>query len=173
MSAPSASAQNLTKVPREMFKHADSVRTLVLGEAIATIEGGNFQSAKSIGEIYCKNPMPADCQIFFEQDVYDNATLYVPAGSEEAYQESLAWASFHKIEGRHFSSIGAPVSDSDMQLIRSKDGIEVRGIPAGALIQAYSMGGMLVKETRNSSISGLPHGVYAIRAGSKIFKVAL
>lgn len=96
------------------FSHCESLQTIVLGENVEKIGCNAFEWCSQLSRIYSLNPTPpALNQRFdnggsvwskyitfgntFDWGVNQDATLYVPIGSKEAYQNDGQWGKFKNI----------------------------------------------------------------------------
>lgn len=92
------------------FENCTSLQGVKLGSNVTTIAPDAFAGAEAITEVVCLSTTPpafeevavvsraAEGFIGFEQSVYDNATLIVPAGTEAAYKEAPIWKEFTNIQ---------------------------------------------------------------------------
>ena len=67
---------------------------IIFGTGLKT--GGVFWDSKYIKEIHCRSTIPPSI-IGFNNEVYNNATLYVPKGCNEAYHTAIMWREFKTI----------------------------------------------------------------------------
>ncbi|MBO4871694.1 MAG: leucine-rich repeat protein [Muribaculaceae bacterium] len=58
-----------------------------------------FSSVKTLTKVQCLATTPPSLEANFESDVYQNATLYVPMNSVDAYRAAPGWSGFQNIEG--------------------------------------------------------------------------
>ena len=98
------------------FSYCDSLQTVVLGDNVEKIGCNAFEWCSQLSQIYSLNPTPPALNQRFDNggSVYDynlgthfkntfewnanqNATLYVPIGSKEAYQNDREWGKFKNI----------------------------------------------------------------------------
>lgn len=92
------------------FENCTSLQGVKLGSNVTTIAPDAFAGADAITEVVCLSTNPpafeevavvsraAEGFKGFEQTVYDNATLIVPAGTEAAYKEAPIWKEFTNIQ---------------------------------------------------------------------------
>lgn len=84
-----------------VFADANEMTSLTLGSALKTIGSAAFNDcAANSGEltITCRNPQPPTCaDDSFDSYIYEIATLIVPDGSLQAYQEAPVWKNFMNI----------------------------------------------------------------------------
>ena len=71
---------------------------LILSEKLSTLGKSAFSSC-NFAEIYSLNPLPATIETSsFPSSILNDAPLYVPANSIEAYEEATGWQSFAEIK---------------------------------------------------------------------------
>ena len=104
-----------------------------------------------------------------------NATLYVPTGTVDAYRSTFPWSEFANIEESDYSGIaGTPQSEVTVKVIDGVISVEGGdGMASAPVVEVYSAGGQRVYRGTDSSIGGLTHGVYVVRVGGTVHKVAL
>ena len=79
----------------------------MLGNAVDTIESGCFEDCENLNAVICKAEEPPvmieiidpvlSTMAFFLSEVFQNATLYVPGASVEAYKSAFIWENFQNI----------------------------------------------------------------------------
>ena len=100
------------------FSHCDSLKTVVLGVNVERIGINAFDGCSQLSRIYSLNPTPPALNQRFDNggsvwnydlglgnqfentfgwEANQNATLYVPIGSKEAYQNNKDWGKFKNI----------------------------------------------------------------------------
>ena len=104
-----------------------------------------------------------------------NATLYVPTGTVDAYRSVSPWDKFINIEERDYSGIAdTPQSEVTVKVIDGVITVEGGvGTASAPVVEVYSAGGQCVWRGTDSSIGGLPRGVYVVKVGDVTQKVAL
>lgn len=114
-------------VKSSAFYKCSSLRKVTIGKAVSIIGSWAFEDCK-LEEIYCNGTTPPtiDGSTAFKSvgyDVYNMATLYVPAGYADAYRSSGEWASFVNVE--EFSNSGEVIVDNGLQYTINDNGKEV------------------------------------------------
>ena len=125
--------------------------------------------------MYCHWEQPLECEQGFDKTVLANATLYVPRGTVDAYRSTFPWSEFANIEEMDYSGIaGATASEVVIKVI---DGVIViegsDGRASAPVVEIYSAGGQCVYRGTGNSIGGLGHGIYVVKVGDTVQKVAL
>ena len=107
--------------------------------------------------------------------VLATATLYVPDGCVDAYRVVYPWSDFANIEEGGYSGIAdATASEVVIKVIDGAIVIEGGdGTASAPLVEVYSVGGGCVYSGTDSSIGGLGHGIYVVKVGDTVQKVAL
>ena len=125
--------------------------------------------------MYCHWEDPLECNPGFGYNVYEDATLYVPTGTVDAYSSTFPWSEFINIKEKDYSGIAdTPQSEVTVKVIDGAIVIEGGdGTASAPEVEVYSTGGDCVYRGTESSIGGLPHGVYVVRVGDVTQKVAL
>ena len=134
-----------------------------------------FDGCSSLTSVYCHWDEPLECEPGFEETVYENATLYVPVGTTDAYRSVSPWDKFINIEEKDYSGIaGTPQSEVTVKVIDGAITVEgTDGTASAPVVEVYSAGGVCVYRGTDSSIGGLGHGVYVVKVGGTVQKVAL
>lgn len=87
-------SDSVTGFPETTFFNSTSLEKIIFGTGLKT--GGVFWDSKYIKEIHCRSTIPPSI-IGFNNEVYNNATLYVPKGCNEAYHTAIMWREFKTI----------------------------------------------------------------------------
>ena len=104
----------------------------------------------------------------------ETATLYVPTGTIDAYRSVSPWSGFINIVEKDYSGIAdTPGSEMTVKVI---DGAIIIGCGdmavSAPVVEVYSAGGQCVYRGTDAVISGLTHGIYVVRVGGTVQKVA-
>ena len=104
-----------------------------------------------------------------------NATLYVPKGTIDAYRSVNPWRWFINIEEGNYSGIADTLgSGLSVKVIDGAIVVEGGDMAVSApVVEVYSAGGVCVYRGTASSIGGLGHGIYVVKVGDMVQKVAL
>lgn len=122
--------------------------------------------------------------LFIKDENYDNLTLIVPTGSEQAYAEAPVWSKFKNIRG--VANIEQYRNEDALagleQIVTDEESITVRGeasrilinAPEGTFATILTPDGRICQNLRTgTSITEskvLPAGLYIVRAGTHTFK---
>ena len=144
--------------------------------ASVTIIGNNaFSECSGLTSVYCHWEQPLECAPNFYETVLENAILYVPKGTIDAYRSVDPWRWFINIEEGNYSGIAdTPGSGLSVKVIDGAISIEGGdGAASAPVVEVYSAGGQCIYRGTDSSIGGLGHGIYVVRVGGMVQKVAL
>ena len=92
---------NTTTIQDNLFRYCDGIESIELHKDITKISGYAFSDCNNIQKIvlFAKRPSSFTSGYNpFTTNVYNNCTLYVPEGSENAYYVADGWKNFKKIE---------------------------------------------------------------------------
>ena len=121
----------------------------------------------------CKTPL--NCRPGFNNTVYTNATLYVPAGSRSAYESTAPWSNFSNIVERVFTGIDEIEGAGNTGLLISVNNgaLSVNGLDDNAAITVFDANGRMVYSGTNRTIENLVPGLYIVKAGNHTAKAVL
>ena len=107
--------------------------------------------------------------------VLTTATLYVPDGCVDAYRAVKPWSEFANIEEGGYSGIAdTPGLEMTVKVIDGVIVIDGGDMAVSApVVEVYSAGGGCVYRGTDTVIGGLTHGVYVVKVGDMVQKVAL
>ncbi len=100
------------------FPNITTLEKLTISDEVTEIADGMFKGCASLKEIYCENPNPCTLADAFDTEQYLEATVYVPKGSLEAYQNAYGWKSFWNIEESDITGIDSVTSDNQSAKIK-------------------------------------------------------
>ena len=134
-----------------------------------------FDGCSSLTSVYCHWERPLECNPMFDETVLANATLYVPDGCVDAYRTVKPWSDFANIEEGGYSGIAdATASEVVIKVIDGAITVEGGdGTESAPVVEVYSAGGVCVYRGTDTVIGGLTHGVYVVKVGGTVQKVAL
>ena len=93
--------------------------------------------------------------------------LVVPRESVELYKSTRPWSEFYNI------TAGIDAAKADRVTVAAVGGeITVTGADSDAVVEAYSVNGMLVYRGKDKSVP-VPVGVYVVRVADKTVKVTV
>ena len=166
----SVSIPKVTTIEYRTFHDCSSLTSIDIPASVSMIGNDAFDGCNSLTAVYCHWEEPLECD-----EALMNATLYVPVGTIDAYGKVDPWRNFWNIEEGNYSGIAdTPQSEVTVKVI---DGAIIIGCGdmavSAPVVEVYSAGGVCVYRGTDSSICGLGHGVYLVRVGDTVHKVAL
>lgn len=169
---------SLTSIEDYTFMYCTHLELIEIPESVKSIGTGAFRvcsSLKSVtipssvtefGEVvwrYCDNlenvyyaaehPVAAPKNLLFSQVTYNGATLHVRESALNEIKTTEPWSLFLNIEATDFSGIGDVAVD------------DAQAAPA----EVFDLNGVRL----GSEVDNLPAGVYIVRQGSQVRKVAI
>ena len=171
----SVSMPSVTTIGEKAFRHCDVLVSVDIPASVTTIGSDAFDGCSGLTSVYCHWEQPLECDPEFTSEVLMNATLYVPTGTIDAYRSVDPWRWFINIEEGNYSGIAdTPGSGLSVKVIDGAITVEGGDSTASApVVEVYSAGGGCVYRGTDSSIGGLGHGVYVVKVGGTVQKVAL
>lgn len=141
----------LTKIGERVFMSCVNLSSITIPYSVTTIGQNAFESCLGLREIYCNIEKPFDFTSGIDSYLYDVTVLYIPKGTLDAYRQINAW--------KNFKNIKDTLADVEDALINESD----------ASVEVYNLNGVRVAD----STAGLAKGVYIVRRGSIITKIAV
>ena len=166
---------SVSTIGDEVFYSCISLESISIPRTITKIGDYAFYDCPSIKSVYCHKEEPLICEPHFTEETLFYATLYVPTGTKNAYAETYPWSEFLNIEEKDYSGIAdTPQLGLSVKVIDGVISVEgSNGTAPAPLVEVYSTGGDCVYRGTESSIGGLPHGVYVVKVDGTVQKVAL
>lgn len=144
-----------------VFMFCRKLRSVYLPSTLTSIGDKAFSITNILREIECAVPDPFECWPDFAGYTNNNAKLYVPVGTAERYRDVMCWKMFAHIVEKEFPNVTRSGCDD----VTCDD-------PAAnpnAKTEIYTLGGT----PAGSSLADLRPGVYLVRTGTKVTKVAV
>lgn len=150
--------------------------SITIPESVKKIGDHAFENCSSLIDITSLAVnAPEIADYTFDEYTNETATLTIPAGSKNDYLDTL-WSRFMDIKEQQESGIDEirPAGEDNDLIVKADHGdIIVEGTAAGTVIEVYNLTGTRLRLTTESRISGLPQGLYIVRAGSRSLKISL
>ena len=171
----SVSMPEATTIGYGAFSVCNALTSIDIPASVTMIGDYAFTACSSLTSVYCHWEDPLECDPRFENTVLETATLYVPTGTVDAYRSVSPWSGFINIVERDYSGIAdTPGSELSIKVIDGVISIEgTDGTASAPVVEVYSAGGVCVYRGTDTVIGGLGHGVYLVRVGGTVHKVAL
>ena len=158
----------------ELFDH--KMKKVTLGEGLQTIKSGAFEGCTKIKIIHSLNPNPPSlANDGFETPLNYLATLYVPIGAKQAYQNATRWRDFTNIVEGDFTDV-EQITDNKARVYTTADHIVIEDSAPLQEVCVYSMNGALLSKTKSQGTTlRIPanKGVYVVTVGTISTKVVL
>ena len=166
---------SVTTIENSAFGGCSALTSVDIPASVTMIGDYAFDRCSSLTSVYCHWEQPLECDPWFEETVLANATLYVPDGCVDAYRAVKPWSDFANIEEGGYSGIAdATASEVVIKVIDGAITVEGGDMAVSApVVEVYSAGGQCVYRGTDSSIGGLPRGVYIVKVDGTVQKVAL
>ena len=89
----------VTSIGAAAFENCLNLTSIEIPNGVTSIGGWAFYGCSDLKSLIVQNKRPPiSNNNIASQDVYDNCTLYIPEGSENAYYVADGWKYFKKIE---------------------------------------------------------------------------
>ncbi len=122
---------NITEIGQNAFALCADLEKITIGRNVSIIQPFAFSRNKKLKEVYVLNPVPVDIadNVFHTEFVWNEdgsfntskdfttATLYVPYGSKNAYQEAAGWKNFQSIVEMEPASPNITFADAEVKRI--------------------------------------------------------
>ena len=169
------SMPSVTTIGERAFSHCDVLVSVDIPASVTTIGSDAFDGCSGLTSVYCHWEQPLECDPEFTSEVLMNATLYVPTGTIDAYRSVDPWRWFINIEEGNYSGIAdTPQSEVTVKVIDGVITVEGGDSTASApVVEVYSAGGVCVYRGTDTVIGGFGHGIYVVKVGDTVQKVAL
>ena len=156
----------VTEIEQEAFYWCFALEKITLGENVKTLGSKVFYGDTAIKEVTSKNTVPPTGATF-EQDVYDLATLYVPASAEADYKAAEGWKEFKNV---------VPLQTGVEAVENGRFEVSVSGqtllISADGEVKVFTTSGTELYSGPATELT-LPAGLYIVTSGSDTRKVVL
>ena len=153
-------------------------KEVVIPDMVCSVREGAFPG--EVDTVYCQPQTPptavdGEFQGMFSSDELMNAVLYVPIGTKAVYMKVDPWRNFWNIEEMDFATVGIDgVAAQGVPSVTVRGGaIVVEGAAATDVVEVFAADGRCAYRGASATISHLPGGVYVVRVGKHVQKVAL
>ena len=153
-------------------------KEVVIPEMVRSVREDAFPG--EVDTVYCQPQTPptavdGEFQDMFSSDELMNAVLYVPVGTKAAYMKVDPWRNFWNVEEMDFATVGIDgVAAQGVPSVTVRGGaIVVEGAAATDVVEVFAADGRCAYRGASATISHLPGGIYVVRVGKHVQKVAL
>ena len=160
----------VTTIGNWAFSRCSALDYFEFGSGLQSIGKEAFSDCTACTKLISHAATPPVCGIQALDDINKwTCTLYVPTESIDMYKAADQWKEFFFIKETGISDI-----QSDEVEVNVADGkVNISGVADGTLVEIYDMNGRCICRTKDNIITGLPCGIYIIKAGKTQKKVAL
>lgn len=148
----------VTEITDDAFALCKGLTTLTLPNTITTLGKRVWNGCNALKSVTCyvTEPISAERDIF-PVDAYNSATLYVPTESLSAYEKTKPWSYFYDIKSVEASGVEAVPAIEDV------------AIDFTLPYEVFSLNGVKIAD----STDNLPAGIYIVRQGNNVKKIAV
>ncbi len=94
----SVSMPSAVTIGEDAFECLDSLVSVDIPASVTSIGSHAFYFSDSLTSVHCHWERPLECGQLFDDEVLENATLFVPVGTMEAYRAVAPWSRFANIK---------------------------------------------------------------------------
>lgn len=158
---------SMLSIGQGVFFNCKALRSVTLGSSMKVIGNFTFDNCTAIQEVKSFNVTPPNLY-GFPQEVYRNATLYVPKSALADYNDHYVWNSFKSIVGIE-SGINSVIASSAIAM--TAEGVDLTSLGLDQDATVYDAQGRVVGSGRGAI--ALPmHGIYVINTSKGSLRVA-
>ncbi len=152
-----------------------SMKKLVLPSSVTYISNAAFNYSTQLKDVHVQwrdaASMPTAGNGIFDGCEKSQITLHVPAGCAALYAADPQWGELNIVDD---SDSGVADIAGDSVTISADNGrIVVTGLPAGAVATVYDLSGALIGVSADGIVDCPGHGVYIVRVGATVAKIAI
>ena len=96
---------SVTTIGNYAFNYCEALTSVDIPDKVTMIGDGAFHGCSSLSSIYCHWVEPLECDPGFTDDVLENAILFVPRETVDAYRSVKPWSDFANIVEARYSGI--------------------------------------------------------------------
>ncbi len=136
----------------------------------------NFHDCTSLKSIYLPVAVPTESDYDYFNEALFDVTLYVPEGSEELYRNAEGWNRFKNIKaGTYAGTETAEIANGTAVRVEGGRIIVESSDGATMPVEVYNTAGQKVRSLNAGGAAeiALPSGLYIVRAGTSVVKVAI
>ncbi|MFI3239719.1 MAG: leucine-rich repeat domain-containing protein [Bacteroidales bacterium] len=172
--------ESVSSIGKTAFYGCTNLTSINIPYAVAEIGDWAFGSCDNLTSVKVnwETPFSADSDLFSNStiDIYNQATLSVPAGTLEAYQEDTFWGQFNSIIEDSSLAVEDNLVDNSVKVYTVNGTLMVSGAADGATIKIYNLTGVNV--VNGVAIDGVAQielptasGIYIVTVGNQSYKV--
>ena len=145
---------DVTFIGNQAFANCKALENVILPMKLETLGSAVFEKSSSIKNVVFNGPTPVESSSdVFDNQVYENATLYVCSGSQTLFMDRSPWKFFRNITDDRYIGIESVEADFNED----------------APCEVFNLNGVKIAD----STDNLPGGIYVVRQGDTAKKVAV
>ena len=145
---------DVTTIGNQAFASCDALENVILPMKLETLGSAVFENSNNIKNVVFNGPSPVESTSdVFSSNVYENATLYVRSGRQTLFMTVSPWKFFYNITDEPYSGIDEVIADFNED----------------APYEVFNLNGVKIAATP----ANLPAGIYIIRQGDNVKKIAV
>ncbi len=171
---------SVTTIKNYTFYRCSKLQSIIIPSSVTVIKEGAFEECPKLKKIICyTNSVPSTDEYAFYGLDFENAKLYVPVESIEAYKKSDPWSNFKTILPIETATAVSEVAATDFAVNANGGVICIKSETEGQNAAVYTIGGQLIGSgiTSNGTTvisTNLPSGSLAVvKVGEKSMKVTM
>ena len=149
--------------------------SVYIPSSVTSIGNEAFRGCENLKYIYCMFTTPIECDPFTDviDNIYMNATLYVPVGTINEYKKVYPWCNFQNIEEFDYSGVDDITIDGNLIVQIQNGEIIISGIADTVSVEIFDISGKTVYKGYDRTIGNLAKGIYIIKTDNIIKKIQL
>ena len=166
----------MRSVNPNLFRLKNFYRTAIIPKSVKTIGYKAFECNDEL-EVYVEWDDPSDETLSFDQqpfsdNIFQQGTLYVPTGTKSLYQQTEPWNNFVNIMESNPSGVDEIEANAGVTISVEGGKIVVAGA-GDAKVEVFGTNGAAVYSGSAGNLPELAAGIYIVRVGSTVKKVAI
>ena len=167
---------SVTSIDQLAFAYCSGITKITIPKSAKTIGYKAFACNNKL-EVYVEWDDPSDETLSFAQQpfsdkIFQQGTLYVPTGTKSLYQQTEPWNNFVNIMESNPSGVDEIEANAGVTISVEGGKITVAGAK-DAKVEVFGTNGAAVYSGSADNLPELAAGIYIVRVGSTVKKVAI